>query len=194
AVDREDTLLLLRGLFLTSFLVDDFLAQHDAFGAQTVVLSSASSKTAIALAFLLARRKALRVVGLTSSRNAAFVEVLGCYDAVGPYGQVPDVALDGRVAFVDHAGDAALVRAIHERFGDRLVYSGIVGATHWDRGGRQRNLPGPAPAFFFAPAQLEARTAEWGADGFQSRIGDAWRRFAEFTDGWLRIVRGQGPA
>lgn len=191
---QEDTILLFRGLFLTSFLVDDFLSDQNAFGATTFVISSASSKTAIALAYLLSHRKAGRVIGLTSARNAAFVDGLGCYDDVVHYDQVASIVADGQVAFIDHSGDAGVVRAVHERFGDALVYSGIVGATHWDRGGRNKELPGAEPAFFFAPSQLEKRTGEWGADGFQAKVGESWRWFQAFTAGWLKVVRGCGQA
>ncbi len=190
---REDAHMLLRGLFITSFLVDDFLADNGAFGAGAFVVSSASSKTAIALAFLLARRGSGRVIGLTSARNRAFVERLGCYGEVRTYDEIASLPSDVPTAFVDHSGDAAVVRALHEHLGDRVVYSGIVGATHWDRGGRTRDLPGATPAFFFAPAQLEKRQSEWGP-GFQQRLGDAWRAFLAFSDAWLEIVRGHGPA
>src|SRR5207237_5494480 len=44
---------LLRPLFMLSFLVDDFLAENEFFGAKGVMLSSASSKTAFGLAHLL---------------------------------------------------------------------------------------------------------------------------------------------
>ena len=53
---REDELLLLRGLFLTSFLIDDFLADNGFFGAATTIVTSASSKTSIALAHQLQAR------------------------------------------------------------------------------------------------------------------------------------------
>lgn len=74
--------MLLRPLFTTSFLLDDFLAEHAFFGATDLLLSSASSKTAIGLAFLLQRNRAqrgqdYRIVGLTSAGNRAFVEGLG---------------------------------------------------------------------------------------------------------------------
>ena len=49
---------LLRPLFMLSFLVDDFLAEADFFGARRVMLSSASSKTAFGLAHLLQRAQA----------------------------------------------------------------------------------------------------------------------------------------
>jgi hypothetical protein len=40
---------LLRPLFMLSFLVDDFLSENDFYGARSVMLSSASSKTAFGL-------------------------------------------------------------------------------------------------------------------------------------------------
>lgn len=65
---------LLRPLFMLSFLVDDYLAEEKFFGAKSVILSSASSKTAFGLAHLLhTQREPIRVIGLTSPSNAAFV-------------------------------------------------------------------------------------------------------------------------
>jgi len=191
---REDQLMLLRGLFVTAFLVDDYLADQSAFGATTFLISSASSKTAIALAFLLSGRGAGRVVGLTSPGNVEFVRRLGFYSEVLAYDQVADLARETPVAFIDHAGDGALVEALHRHFGDQMKYSGIVGATHRDQRRRPRALPGAEPAFFFAPSQMETRVAEWGADGFHARLGGAWQRFVAASDIWLEVVRGCGAA
>jgi hypothetical protein len=190
---HEDALLLLRGLFLTSVLVDDFLAAAGDFGARSFVLSSASSKTAIALAHRLARRKAGVVVGLTSPRNRDFVASLGCYDRVVLYGEDGTLPADGAAVFVDHSGDGAVVDAVHRRFAERLVYSCSVGATHWNAGPRAQALPGAPPTFFFAPAQIEKRTKEWGPAGFQERLGAAWEDFRAASEGWLQVVRGAGP-
>jgi hypothetical protein len=191
---REDHLMLLRGLFLTSFLVDDFMADNDFFGAQATVLSSASSKTAIALAFLLARRPRLRVIGLTSARNVAFVEGLGCYDQVITYEAVKSLPADVPAVLVDMAGDGQVLSAVHHHFGDRLKYSCLVGATHWDRSGRPDDLPGAQPQFFFAPSQIQKRSAEWGPAEFQRRLAEAWRSFVVCSDGWLTVVRSYGRA
>ena len=54
--DSEDLQALLRPLFTTSWLIDDFLADEAFFGAARVLLSSASSKTANATAALLQAR------------------------------------------------------------------------------------------------------------------------------------------
>jgi len=190
---REDAILLLRGLFLTSFLVDDFLLDNDGFGAGRAFVSSASSKTAIALAFCLSRR-GVRAIGLTSERNLAFCRSLGCYDQVLPYEAIEAIDASAPAVFVDHSGDRKVVGGLHRRLGDALRHSAVVGATHWSEKRPERDLPGPAPAFFFAPSQLEKRRAEWGPEGFERKLGDAWREFLVFSDGWLRVVHGRGRA
>jgi hypothetical protein len=191
--EHEDAILLLRGLFLTSFLVDDFLAAAGDFGARAFVLSSASSKTAIALAHRLARRRAGQVVGLTSARNRDFVASLGDYDRTALYDEIETLPADAPAVFVDHAGDGGVVDRVHRRFGERLVHSCIVGATHWNAKPRPERLPGAPPTFFFAPAQIERRTREWGPAGFQERLGAAWTDFRAASARWLRVVRGSGP-
>lgn len=192
--EREDQILLFRGLFLTSFLVDSFLADHDGFGAETYVVGSASSKTAIALAFLLSSGSRGRVVGVTSPRNREFVTGLGLYDEVITYTDVKSIPNQVPTTFIDHSGDGEFVSALHHHLGDRLAHSCIVGATHWNAGPRPANLPGPEPAFFFAPGEIKNRVDAWGPAGFQQRLGEGWRRFCDSTDAWLEVVRGQGSA
>ncbi|MGH8481846.1 MAG: DUF2855 family protein, partial [Nevskiaceae bacterium] len=89
---HEDHRALLHPLFFTSWLIEDFLADNALFGAQQVVLASASSKTALGVAFLLKQRRGHgplpRTVGLTSPGNKAFCEQLGYYDEVFTYDQV----------------------------------------------------------------------------------------------------------
>lgn len=193
---HEDAQMVLRVLFLTGFLIDDFLADHAFFGARQVVLASASSKTAIALAHCLHvhRRGQVEVVGLTSPGNRAFTEQLGCYDVVAPYDDVGTLPRDVPTAFVDMAGNGDVVRAVHEHFGDALRYSGIVGGTHWDKVAMGQSLPGPAPVLFFAPDQVAKRTRDWGAAGLQEKMAAAWRSFLEPAGRWFRVVPGRGAA
>src|SRR5207302_380837 len=108
--ETEDRQMLFRPLFLTAFLLEDYLTEGDLFGASAVVLTSASSKTAIGLASLLSKsqRAPDGVIGLTSRRNAGFVEGLGCYDRVVVYDDVRSIPAATPVAIVDMAGDAEL--------------------------------------------------------------------------------------
>jgi NADPH:quinone reductase-like Zn-dependent oxidoreductase len=192
ARDREDQTLLLRGLFMTSFLVDDFIADSDFYGATQFVIGSASSKTGIALADLLVRRGGGPVIGLTSARNREFVEKLGFYDRVLLYDDVESLAQEPTV-FVDHSGNGDAVNALHRHLNENVRYSCIVGATHVGASPRSETLPGAEPSFFFAPAQMQKRAQDWGPQGFQERVGAAWVRFRDASDTWLHVVRGRGP-
>jgi hypothetical protein len=189
---HEEAQMLLRPLFATSFLLDDFLADAGFFGAGTVVLSSASSKTANGLAYLLSLREGVDVVGLTSERSASFVEGLGVYDAVVRYDE-PAALPAGRAVYVDMAGDAAVRSAVHEHFAEDLVHSAVVGATHHEQlGDVPDSLPGPRPTFFFAPDRVVKRSSDWGSDGLMQRIAEAWRPYTEWAEDWLQVVSGEG--
>ena len=185
--------MLLWPLFFTSFLLDDYLADNGLFGAESVVLSSASSKTAIGTAFLAAERDGVEVVGLTSPSNVGFVEGVGCYDRVVTYDDVEALPLVAAV-YVDMAGDSAVRSAVHHHYGDSLRHSSMVGATHWTETGGGAELPGPAPSLFFAPDQGRKRAADWGQDALDDRFGAAWGRFRDSSGEWLDVVRGAGPS
>ena len=188
---REDQFMLLRGLFMTSFLVDSFLSDNDGFGARTFLIGSASSKTGIALAYLLSQRSGLKVIGVTSPRNRQFVEGLGLYDSVIDYDAV--TSLDRTpTTFIDHSGDGEFVNQLHQHLGDALKYHCVIGATHWNSSPRNAELPGPEPILFFAPAEAQKRTVEWGVKEFQKRVGKGWREFSASSDSWIRIERATG--
>jgi hypothetical protein len=190
APEREPYIALFRPLFATAFLLDDFLAEANAFGARQVVLSSASSKTALGLACLLRTRGGTRVIGLTAARNAAFVDGTGYYDRVIDYGAI-DTLPAAPAVFVDFAGDGGVIERVHRHLGDQLRHSARVGVTHWEHMATPADLPGPPPAVFFAPSQLAKRLQEWGPAQFERRLGTALQRFITASD-WLHIVEHRG--
>lgn len=189
---QDDRMMLLQPLFMTSFLIDDFLDDNDFFGASTVVVLSASSKTAFSLAALLSRNRSCRVIGLTSAGNKDFVEGLGCYHQVVTYDDVASLPPEPTVV-VDMAGNGTVLSAVHQHLGDAVKYSCQVGITHWEAGGVAGDLPGAKPQFFFAPTQIDKRRKDWGAAGFQQRSSESWQTFLREADGWLEIIHGRGP-
>ncbi len=209
--DQEDLLILYRPLFFTSFMLADYLEDNGWFGAEVLVLSSASSKTAYGTAFLL-RGKGPRLVGLTSAGHLAFTESLGCYDRVLPYEAVDELSVDQfsvdqfsvdqfsvdrlgpavATAYLDFAGSADVRARIRGHLGDRLVHEAIVGVTHQEQSGAQA-LGGPRTSVFFAPDQMRKRSADWGREGLDSRFAQAWRSFAAAADeGWVEVVSHRG--
>ena len=194
--DTENIQALLRPLFITSWLIDDFLADNDFFGADTVLLSSASSKTAYGTAFQLAQRPGIEVIGITSPGNKLFCESLGCYSRVVGYEELELISADASCVYVDFAGNAAFRLAVHTRFVN-LRFSSSIGGTHVEHLGGARNLPGPRATLFFAPAQIKKRNDEWGAAVMGEKSLAAWKVFtAQVTDPaapWLVVDHHHGP-
>ena len=198
--ESEDVQVLLRPLFITSFMIDDFLDDHQFFAAQTVLISSASSKTAYGLAFMLSLRKnkPCKIIGLTSPGNLDFVRSMGIYDEVISYEQVAELPVEQAVVYVDMAGNGQLRSQLHHHFQDNMKYSCAVGGTHWEELSGAGDLPGARPSLFFAPAQIKKRMADWGPGGVQTRLAQAWQQFMQpvlsAEKPWMHIIHGHGEA
>ena len=180
-------------LFKTGFLIEAMFNREHWFGADTLILTSASSKTAMALAHCAREASpAIRRVGLTSAANTGFVEASGLYDQVLAYDQLAELEARASVA-VDFAGNASLLRGIHEQLGDDLRYSCLVGATHVaERGGDGTPLPGPAPILFFAPTEAVALIKAMGPAGFAQAVAERWKSFLTVTGAIVRIDVREG--
>ena len=183
---HDDALLIFRGLFITSFLLEDFLREHQNFGATQVVIVSASSKTAIALAHCLRRSSAVEVVGLTSDNNVEFVRNLDEYHHVLGYDQIENLPAHAST-IVDMAGNMQTLSRLYSVLGEHVKHCASVGATHWDAPRHGVTIPEPKPQFFFAPSQLAKRGKDWGRDVLNSRIADALSVFIDSTQSWLKI-------
>jgi hypothetical protein len=153
------------------------------------VISSASSKTAIIAAYLLAKRDGITVVGLTSAGNREFVQGLDVYDSVHLYDDISQLP-GKRAVYVDVSGDSAVRTGVHAHYGDRLAHSAAVGITHWTQMAQGAGeLDGPSPVFFFAPDRITKRGADWGTAKLDENVAESWAPFAEWTSKWLRVER-----
>ena len=189
---HEDMQMLLRPLFITGFLIDDMLDDNEFFGAHTVVITSASSKTAYATAHMLERHHKVQVVGLTSPGNVDFVEDLNLYDRVASYEAISELEVT-KAVLLDFSGNAGLVRSVHAHYSDALAHSSAIGVTHWeDRDGVPDDLPGPKQTFFFAPTQIEKRNLDWGAGGVERMCATEWSRFIDRADRWIGVEHHNG--
>ncbi|MEY2927611.1 MAG: hypothetical protein RL367_2088 [Pseudomonadota bacterium] len=185
---REDARMVFGPLFKTGFLIEAMFRREGWFGADALIMTSASSKTALALAWCArAGSPGVRRIGLTSPANVDFVRASGLYDQVVTYDVIDTLDMGPSVA-VDFAGNASVGRAIHTRLGDALAYSCSVGVTHVGaRSGSAAPLPGPAPILFFAPDHAAATIRELGPKGFGEAVGERWRGFVAGTDGYMTV-------
>ena len=193
---REGERMIFGPLFKTGFLIEYFMRNEGWFGAERVILTSASSKTAMGLASVAKENSPnIKRIGLTSPGNIEFVEGTGLYDAVYAYREVGGLSIRPSVS-VDFAGNAGLLKQIHEHLGQNLKYSCLVGATHIEEraGGMDggANLPGPTPTLFFAPDHMITFYKEHGPQKAGELTAASWRNFLETVEGSVEIEKHSG--
>jgi hypothetical protein len=191
--DAEDRHALLRGLFVTGFLAEDFFADNAWFGAGRVLVLSASSKTAIGFAHCARSRGGIEVIGVTSSGNLAFVRTLGIYDKVVAYDDIASLPTEPAIVSIDMSGNGDVLARVHAHFGDQLRHSMAIGRSHHESPPAAKQMPGPRPEFFFAPTQVKKRVQDWGPRDYQQRITSALHAFVHSSSAWLTVTRVHGP-
>ena len=191
---REGERMVFGPLFRTGFMIEYFMRREDWFGAEQVVITSASSKTAMGMASVVRQKSPqVRLIGLTSHANVAFVRTSGFYDTVLSYDQIDSLPQATSVS-VDFAGNSELLHRIHSVLGGDLKYSCTVGATHVGKGFGQAQgaLPGPAPVLFFAPDHIVAAIKELGPKAFGDDVAVSWRTFLDDVGEALQIDERDG--
>ena len=194
SASAEDLQPILRPLFTTSFLIDDMFADQGFYGAEQIIILSASSKTALGTAYCLSARNGPAVVGLTSASNIEFVEKTGFYDKTIGYSDIAALDASKKTALIDMAGNGEVMGKVYEQIGDNIVYNCMVGKSHWQGGSPPKIAAGAPPTMFFAPDRAKQRFADWGAQGFAKNMAARWLPFCESAKSWLTVETHKGEA
>ena len=191
----DDARMLLFPLYATSYCLYDYLVDNDFFGAAQVVIPSASSKTAIGLAYALADDTGGRaVVGLTSAGNVARVEALGLYTRTVAYDAIDTIDASLATVIVDMSGNGTVLAVLHRHLGDNMRFTSNVGLTHYDENDMAEGFIRERSEMFFAPAHIQKRTKEWGPGVFDRKAYAFWRDAAVKSADWLRYEHRAGMA
>ena len=191
AMDRER--MLLYPLFVTAFSLHDMLQDNDWYGAQQVVVGSASSKTSIGLAYALAEDKnAPSVIGLTSERNLNSVQKLGLYNSVTSYDRLSEIDADKATVIVDMSANGEMLGRLHSHLGDNMRFCSNVGLTHWEAAKPGAGFIRERSEMFFAPVHIQKRMQEWGPEGFEKKSSAFITRTALKSRDWLKMTSVNG--
>lgn len=185
--ELKDYIPIIKPLFATSFLIYHFAKEENFFGGEQLILTSASSKTALALAFMFKQNRKTdgkKVVGLTSKGNVEFVRETGFYDDVIAYDEIEKISAENSV-IIDFAGNAPLLKEIHQQLSDNLKYISRIGITDWQADKSFDDLPNVN--WFFAPDHIENRYKEWGAEKTTLLLNDSLMKFIGETKEMLEI-------
>ncbi|MEM7764143.1 MAG: DUF2855 family protein [Pseudomonadota bacterium] len=186
--------MLLFPLYATSFCLYDYLVDNDYFGAEQVIIPSASSKTSIGLAYALADdAQAKPAVGITSAGNLAKTQALGLYDDVLTYDDILSVP-DRPTVIVDMSGNGPVLAALHQHLGDNMKYTSNVGLTHYDDNQMVEGFIAARSKMFFAPGHMQKRAKDWGPGEFEKKAFAFWHSAATRSSDWLsyEYVDGMG--
>lgn len=187
--DMEAFLAIFRPLFTTSFLIHDQFAQNDFYNAKQIVLTSASSKTALGLASCL-KDESIKTIGLTSARNVEMVKASGYFDEVHDYDHISHVKSIPS-SYVDFAGNHNMQLALQKHLGAELQYVCKVGIVHWEDQKGQEPLPIEGK-FFFAPSYAAKRIKELGFQEFGLRLSKKFDSFINDAKAWINIKNHKG--
>jgi hypothetical protein len=196
--EREPFIALFAPLFTTAWLAMDWLDEEGFFGAARLLVSSASSKTALGLAYLIQRDhgEQVELVGLTSPGNVAFTGGTGYYDRVLGYDDLESLDPEVHTAYLDFSGNGGLRARIHSHLGESLLSSTVVGAADWESltpPGGNSELSGPSPELFFAPTRVAKRNEDWGPAEVRRRVAADQNLFIDSSRSWLTVRSASGP-
>ncbi|APG61902.1 hypothetical protein LPB140_02630 [Sphingorhabdus lutea] len=196
--EHHDYWPIFRPLYLTGWLIADQFIDDDDYGVEQIITASASSKTAIGFALATkARANRPKMIGLTSAGNAEWLRSLDAYDEVVSYDDIQNIDNGKKTAMVDMAGNMSLVSSAHHHFADNMIYSLVVGKSHWDseqdaQFSPAAKLPGAPRVGFFAPARSMKRISDWGGEAFQQKLEADWTAFMKIAPSLCKIEKRQG--
>lgn len=189
----DDERMALFPLYATSFCLYDFFKDNDWFGANTVIIPSASSKTAIGTAYAIKTDDAPPpMIGLTSARNKAAVEALKLYDTVLTYDEIEQIDANVTAAIIDMSGNGDVLSQLHKHLSDNMKYTSNVGVTHYDANDMGPDFIRERSAMFFAPGHIQKRAKDWGPGEFEKKAFAFWHGAAVKSRDWLTIRKDMG--
>ena len=166
-------------LVATSFLLYQFLKSQEFLGAEQVIITSASAKTSLGLAYMLSQHKAAdgkKIVGLTSVENMDFVNSTNYYDEVIAYDNYTSISKD-KLVVIDIRGNRNFLINLSNEFEEQIVHIARVGVADWTKMGLHSDIP--KAELFFAPNILKAYFKKHGPVKAMQMINKAAVQFMQ---------------
>ncbi|HMV42286.1 MAG TPA: DUF2855 family protein [Leptospiraceae bacterium] len=186
--DTENIQLIYRPLFTTAFLIKEMILSNKIYNAKSILLTSASSKTGLALADLLFYNRnkdfSFDIIGLTSERNLNFIKNLEYFQNVFHYKKIDAIPKED-VCIIDFSGNKNILSELNSHFGEKLKFLSLVGMVHWEEKlDKQDSINGTV---FFAPTQIKKTMKELGPKNFQKNLSDEYNQFIHKTKDWIQF-------
>merc|ERR1719188_2090631 len=132
----EDWRIVCKEIYRMAFYMDEQLLVETGM-INSVIISCASSKTAMALAYCLRMREMRYVVGFTSKEHLDFVKSTDLYHDVFCYEDVDKLPTDHTVVYMDFKCDGELRQRITLKMGTNLMYNMVLGPAVFQKRARE---------------------------------------------------------
>jgi len=185
----DNEFMMLYPLHITAFAIRAMLQKENYYGAEQVLVISASSKTSTGLAYALEQDNiSPSVVGLTSARNVDTVKGMNTYDAVFDYDSIDQIDASKATAIVDMSANGELLGKLHKHLGDNMKFCSNVGLTHWGEFAPNPDINRERSEQFFAPTHI----AEFAQKVGPKEFNNITNHFLQYTIGrsqeWLKMT------
>eukprot|EP00927_Polykrikos_kofoidii_P080152 TRINITY_DN77022_c0_g1_i1.p1 TRINITY_DN77022_c0_g1~~TRINITY_DN77022_c0_g1_i1.p1 ORF type:complete len:496 (-),score=63.70 TRINITY_DN77022_c0_g1_i1:25-1512(-) len=128
----DDWRIAMKEPYTAAFYMDEQLLVETGM-IKRVIISCASAKTAIALAYCLRMRGMANVIGVTSESHREFASSTDLYHEVISYDEVQSLPTNQCAVFVDFRCDEGLRQTIAKRLGTQLMCSMLVGPSTFQK-------------------------------------------------------------
>lgn len=184
--------------------MEDNLNETNYKNLRTILISSASSKTAFIVAYRIQKRVEaskgklnLKIVGLTSRSNLTFTRKLGFYDQVFAYDEVENIPKVSRMVdclYIDVSGNQSLNASIADSIKPKLTIclgmTSVEGGNAGTLGGAKDNKEGQE--WFFMPEWFALRLKQLGSKQLKEIQKAAWNQLMDDCGPWLSIETYRG--
>merc|ERR1719428_2356521 len=161
----------------------------------SVIISCASSKTALALAYVLRMREMRYVVGFTHKEHLDFVKSTDLYHEVFCYDDVDKLPTDHTVVYMDFKCDGELRQRITLKMGTNLMYNMVLGPAVFQKRMKDQVFEKRAREVIFNESSWRERrrmVAEVTKTGRNEKLKNSYKAYVERMKRYITVRHSCG--
>lgn len=200
--EMEDWIIATKEIYTMAFYMDEQLLV-DTGQINSVIISCASSKTAMALAYCLRMRGGVSieremscVVGLTSKEHLEFVKSTDLYHEVYTYDDLDNIPNDKTIVYMDFKCDGAIRQALTLRMGTNLMYNMVLGPAVFQKKMKDQLFEKRAREILFDESSWRERrrmVAEVTKTGRNEKLKYSYKAFVERMQKLMKLKHVSEP-
>ncbi|CAL1142848.1 unnamed protein product, partial [Cladocopium goreaui] len=185
----EDWIISTKEIYTMAYYMDEQLLV-DTGMINCVIISCASAKTALALAFCLRMREMRYVFGLTSKDHLEFARSTDLFHEVFSYDDIESLPNNHTVVYMDFKCDGELRQQITLRMGTNLMYNMVIGPAVFQKKMKDQLFEKRAREVLFDESSWRERrrlVAEVTKTGRNEKLKHSYKAFIERMKQYITV-------